>query len=174
MDKLSQKVWTHADERTYDRDQADTLRQMAAAKTANSAVTVKPAPLDACKRLGIDLVWFVPQEKGAKRDVPLVHINAVRINIGKLCRSLMGEIPLKADIAKQAKGYIVLRFSEQGSLVVASIKDSYGIKRKGLIPWLEAQGVSLGAYPVEWDAATKCLYLRLADAIPKKAKEGNA
>lgn len=156
----------------YDRDQADTLRQMAATKTANSAVTVKPAPLDVCKRLGIDLVWFVPQEKGAKRDVPLVHINAVRINIGKLCRSLMGEIPLKADIAKQAKGYIVLRFSEQGSLVVASIRDSYGIKRKGLIPWLEAQGIALGAYPIEWDAATKCLYLRLADGIAKKPREG--
>lgn len=155
----------------YDRDRADTLRQMAAAKTANSPVVAKPAPLDECKRLGIELAWFVPQERGAKRDVPLVNINAVRITITKLCRTMMGDIPLKADIAKQGKGYIVLRFSEQGALTVAGHKDHYGVKRKGLIPWLEAQGVALGSYPVEWDAATNCLYLRLADGIAKKPKE---
>lgn len=154
-----------------DRDQGDTLRQMAAAKTANSAVVAKPAPLDECKRLGIELTWFVPQEKTAKSNAPLVNINSVRVIINKRCRELMGDMPLKADIAKQGKGYIVLRFSEQGATSVTTTLNNYLIKRKGLIPWLEAQGVALGSYPIEWDAATKCLYLRLSGHMPLKSKK---
>lgn len=157
---------------SYDRDHADTLRQMAAAKTANTPVVAKPVPLDECQRLGLELTWFEPREKGAKSDLPMVSITAAKMTINRRCRALIGGIPLKADIAKQGKGYIVVRFSEQGALTVAHTHiSSYGIKRKGLIPWLEAQGVALGQYPIEWDGASQCLYLRLSGHIPMKRKK---
>lgn len=166
MEKLNQKAGIQ----DYERANADTLRQLAQAKTANSPVVAKPAPLDDCKRLGIDLTWFAPAARKAKGSTPLAHVNAVGVRINKLCRVKMGDVPLKVDIAKQGKGYIVLRFAEQGLLVVTPLKDGYGVKRKGLVPWLESQGVALGSYPIEWDAETNCLYLRLSGHIPSRVK----
>lgn len=165
MDKLKQQAGLH----DYERSRLDTLAQLAKAKTANSDVKSKPASLEDCKRLGIEVAWFVPAPK-AKQDLPRVHINAVGVIVNARCRALMGEVPLAVDIAKQGKGFLVLRFSEQGKLAIVEQKGALKIKRKGLAPWLEAQGVPLGSYPVEWDTDTKCLYLRIENCMPKAAK----
>jgi len=81
---------------------------------------------------------------------------------------MMGQIPLKVDIAKQAKGFVILRFSDKGAVSVQDRKDKYYITIAGLVEWLQEQGIQLGSYPVEWDAKNKCLYLRLKDVMQKK------
>jgi len=170
MDKLKHQTGVH----DYERTRLDTLAQLTKAKAASSEVKSKPASLEDCKRLGIEVTWFVPAPKYAKGDLPQVHINAVWVTVNAPCLALMGTVPLTVDIAKQGKGYLVLRFSEQGKLAIVEQKGTFKVKRKGLGPWLEAQGIPLGSYPVEWDAERRCLYLRLAEVIVKKPKEAKA
>jgi len=158
-----------------ERDDADLKRQLAEAKSASTKATLKPASLEDCKRLGIEVVWFTPTSLRGMPRRPRAHICRSRVTLDKLCLGLLGEVPLKVDIAKQAKGFLVIRFSEQGSLTVQRRKnDTYWIKNAELMEWLTAQGVPLGAYPVEWEAVRKCLYLKLTDVIPKTPKEGKA